>query len=333
MGNEVIQADYEKLDDIAKRFEQHAVQNQEMVHRVRQQIDNLMSNGWKGKAATDFQVEFNQQVYPALNRAVKALQDARDITLRVGEIVKQAEEEASGKFRGGIQGENASSSQNLGNDTIQYASEGNNNKTLAENQGGGQYDELLKKYTGKSYDPGTTKSPWLPIDPAVTSLEQNRDPKLYEAVINQFGVSSNPRYSANQQGKNETYCNIFAWDVTSAMGAEIPHWVDASGNPVAPGKGYELNANKTVDWLNKYGTQHGWRAVTAEEAQQMANNGLPVVAGWQNPKGIGHIAIVRPGEYSPTEGPNIAQAGGKNFNDGTVKQGFGNREVLYFVHN
>lgn len=99
MGNEIIQADYEKLEDIAKRFEQHAAQNQQMVQRIRQQIDNLMSNGWIGKAATDFQAEFTEQVYPALNRAVKALQDARDITLRVSEIVKQAEEEASKLFK------------------------------------------------------------------------------------------------------------------------------------------------------------------------------------------------------------------------------------------
>ena len=64
----------------------------------------------------------------------------------------------------------------------------------------------------------------------------------------------------------------------------------------------------------------------------MANQGNPAIASWRNPSGIGHIGVVRPGEVT-SRGPALAQAGGRNFNDGHVMDGFGNRQVEYWVHN
>ena len=95
-------------------------------------------------------------------------------------------------------------------------------------------------------------------------------------MINQFAAGNNPRY-AHQNGS--TYCNIFAWDVTRAMGAEIPHWVDASGNPTVL-KGNELNANAVNEWLHQHGARFGWRKTTLSDAVDQANQGCPVVASW-----------------------------------------------------
>ena len=122
------------------------------------------------------------------------------------------------------------------------------------------------------------------------------------------------------------------------MGAEIPHWVDPkTGGAVDVGKGVELNANGVVNWLENHGSQNGWHAVTAEEAQNMANNGNPAVAVWPNQGGIGHVAMVRPGDYSSASGPAIAQAGGQNTNSGTVANNFShawkNGEMQYYVHD
>src|SRR5690606_23822867 len=94
----------------------------------------------------------------------------------------------------------------------------------------------------------------------------------------------------------------------------------------------ELDANGTNHWLNNHGERNGWRRVSAAEAQSMANQGHPSVASWNNPGGIGHIAMVRPGEIT-AGGPAIAQAGGSNFNNGTVRQGFGNAQPEYWVHD
>jgi predicted chitinase len=178
--------------------------------------------------------------------------------------------------------------------------------------------------------PGTTDTrAWIPVDAPVKGDPSARGAEAYNAVIDQFSVDNNPRYA---QRDGNTYCNIFAWDVTKAMGAEIPHWVDGAGNPTGVGQGRELDANGGHRWLEQHGAKHGWREVSAQEAQALANQGHPTVASWNNPGGIGHIAVVRPGEDTG-RGPAIAQAGARNFNDGHVKDSFGNAPVKYFVND
>ncbi len=164
-----------------------------------------------------------------------------------------------------------------------------------------------------------TAYPGIPIDAPQTNREDNRDPEIYSKIIDQFGVETNPRYKKNLQGEGETYCNIFVWDVTKAMGAEIPHWVNNA----------ELNANSVVSWLlNTEG--HDWKSADANLAQNYANQGKPAVAAKAR-TGTGHIAMVRPGKITD-DGPVISQAGGTNFNYGTVMDGFYTLDVLYFVH-
>ncbi|HCF59795.1 MAG TPA: hypothetical protein DFS52_17590, partial [Myxococcales bacterium] len=184
-------------------------------------------------------------------------------------------------------------------------------------------------YDGSKPAPGTTRTDaWNPVNAPIQGVSGNRSVTRYNDVINQFAVGVNPRYAP--RGGN-TYCNIFVWDVTRAMGAEIPHWVDGNGNRVGVGKGRELSANGVCSWLSNHGARHGWRKVSAAEAQAAANQGKPVVSSWLNQGGIGHVGIVRPGEIT-SRGPAAAQAGGTNFNRGHVADGYGSRPVSYWVH-
>ncbi len=165
------------------------------------------------------------------------------------------------------------------------------------------------------------------VTPSVTGDPSHRTRAIYDNVINQFAVEVNPRYFP--RGGN-TYCNIFASDVMQAMGAPLPHWVDNAGNPTPDGVGRELNANDTNLWLNAHGPSHGWQKVSAEEAQERANQGHPVVASWNNPGGIGHIGVVRPGEMG--NGPALAQAGSLNTNSAHVYDIFPREGTEYWVH-
>jgi len=187
---------------------------------------------------------------------------------------------------------------------------------------------------------------------AARSSEANRSPEQYDAVIDQFSVEENSRYFKDGNG---TYCNIFVSDVTKAMGAEIPHWVDKDGNAVEvrqgedgalkayradeKGKAVEIDIKECKEqlaydmsnWLeeNEKGNG-GWKKVSAKEAQDAANDGKPAVAIQPVPGGSGrdHTAVVRPEtdeyKFSEEEGPVIAQAGGTNFNYAHVNQGFKN---------
>ncbi len=174
--------------------------------------------------------------------------------------------------------------------------------------------------------------------PHYMNTQGNRSAAALNTVIDQFNVTSNRRYKVDSY----TYCNIFAWDCTRALGAEIPHWVK-DNKPVSSYTigAKELNANATYNWLNNYGSVYGWRKVNASQAQDRANSGYPTVAVWKNTSGgSGHIAMIRPEGngyvYSNARGPVIAQAGGSNYNYANVSTGFGSSKmssIAYWTHD
>jgi len=106
-------------------------------------------------------------------------------------------------------------------------------------------------------------------------------------------------------------------------------------------------SNRQQDWLLGKGRGLGWREVSALRAQQLANKGYVVLASWKNHendgyhRGAGHIAIVRPQlkEVSMvrSRGPQLTQAGGRNYKTTSVAVGFRgrawkNKQVRYFAH-
>ena len=176
---------------------------------------------------------------------------------------------------------------------------------------------------------------WKPTTPAVTSSVDDRSPELYRAVIDQFRVETAQRY---KPGEN-TFCNIFVWDVTSAMGAEVPHYVDTATGEAryypdingATGMG----AIATDDWLSRYGALYGWFEADAETAQRYANSGKPAITSAGK---LGHVQVVSPsknGAYDSSRGAAIAQAGRIVSNYTYLSDIYGNsgqKSVRYWVH-
>ncbi|WP_066683579.1 hypothetical protein [Christensenella intestinihominis] len=187
---------------------------------------------------------------------------------------------------------------------------------------------------------GIPSQSWLEANPLLTNHVGERNASTYRAVIDQFHVETNERYRVNKSGSGDTYCNIFAWDVTRAMGAEVPHYISASGAPASSGQedARELDANGVNDWLNTYGQTYGWRKVSPEEAQQYANMGMPAVTSWKNSSGHGHLQVVSPsadGSYDAGRGVAIAQAGRQLKNYDYASCAYSSQrlaEVEYFVH-
>ncbi len=225
----------------------------------------------------------------------------------------------------------------------------NQNNGSCNNMGNGILNsQCTHSYANAAYSASMTgmqqgipTTSWLVANPSLTNMPGQRNAATYRAVMNQFNVENNERYRVNKNGTGDTYCNIFVWDVTRAMGAEIPHFVDASGNPVAAsGQGItETNANSVNDWLNTHGARYGWQKVSAEQAQYYANSGMPAVTSWKNPSGHGHLQMVSPsktGTYDPQNGVAIAQAGRLLINDGYIVDSYGTgsklQQVEYFVH-
>lgn len=157
-----------------------------------------------------------------------------------------------------------------------------------------------------------------PVDAPLTSDPANRSAERYVRVIDQFDVAANPRYRPRN---GRTFCNIFVWDVSRAMGAEIPHWW----------AGRELDANATAAWMRMHGPARGWRRVGAAEAQAHASAGRPAVGLARVPGGVGHAVLVRPGALTQ-RGPAIAQAGAVNLSRARADDVFRGQEPEYWVH-
>ena len=173
---------------------------------------------------------------------------------------------------------------------------------------------------------------WLEVSPKVTNDAEHRDPDSYDAVIASFDVEHNSRYTPGA----DTWCNIYVWDVTRAMGCEIPHYYNKyTGAPMTqaealknPGTYLEMSAPRMTAWLEKYGAQYGWTECDEATAIANANLGCPTVAAATN---TGHVAMVAPQRGDET-GVVISQAGGRNFEHGNLRNGFGNYNVKYFTH-
>ena len=175
----------------------------------------------------------------------------------------------------------------------------------------------------------------IPVDAPLQSRPGARGATELRKVAEQFDVLTNPRY--HPPGDGRTWCNIFAGDVTRAMGCEVPHWVRADGTPALPGApgAHELNANAVCDWLRSpvavAPAGHGWSLVGAGDANAAAARGECVVVSWQNPVASrpGHVAILLP----PVDGQQrIAQAGASNYFDVPLARGFGSLPVKFYRH-
>lgn len=182
---------------------------------------------------------------------------------------------------------------------------------------------------------------WVAVSPGIRGSAGNRSAALLDAVIDQFDVENSSRYTPHKYG-SDTYCNIFVWDVTNALGVEIPHYIDAQTGepryyPDVTGA-MELDANGVCSWLESSGAEYGWREVTAEAAQYYANQGYPAVTALKNSAGAGHVQVVRPsrdGGYDSARGVTVAQSGGSNreyaYITSTLSAG-SLKNIKYYVH-
>lgn len=171
------------------------------------------------------------------------------------------------------------------------------------------------------------KDQWEYVTAPLTNGSDNRSAQRLEAVIAQFEIETNPRYQPVQvkqpdgSFKLATFCKTLIWDVTRALGCEVPHWF----------KGKETTANDLQSWWGGSGRVQGWREVFVDEALRAAAAGCPVLPYFHNPEGPGHIGIVVPS--LPTDsGVQIAQAGATCFSKGLLERGFGRYPHRFFTH-
>jgi len=148
----------------------------------------------------------------------------------------------------------------------------------------------------------------LPIsDEYLPARSRIVNPEEYLKIVNYFNVdnSENKRYERSGTRRDpRTYCNVFASDVTKAMGVEIPRFIYENY------KTKQFSAAHQYNWLHKEGEELGWVEISSEEAIEYANMGYPTVVSHPD-----HITVAIPGEPEEYQGvmyPRIAQSGWDN---------------------
>lgn len=164
----------------------------------------------------------------------------------------------------------------------------------------------------------------LTVMPPVINTASQRDERELEVILDQFDIEHAERYRPRalvSGGPKLTYCNILVSDVTAALCAPVPHWLN--------GEWLDVRAN--VKWLRS--GYNGWKISNAVDAQKAANLGHPAVVAWDpEDRAHGHIAVLTPSKGSA--GVWICQAGARCYRRAPIMVGFGNHtaELLFFSH-
>jgi WXG100 family type VII secretion target len=99
MPGDLIRADYDQLQEVAKKFTSAAQTVTEMNNKIADAYNNLIpGNGWLGKAADAFALE-DDKAWQSQISLVEALEQAAQVTEKIAQALKQAEEEASNPFK------------------------------------------------------------------------------------------------------------------------------------------------------------------------------------------------------------------------------------------
>ncbi|PZR17684.1 MAG: hypothetical protein DI536_05090 [Archangium gephyra] len=158
---------------------------------------------------------------------------------------------------------------------------------------------------------------WKAVPAPLQSVPGKRSEALYASVVNQFGVTVNPRYEEDAPGKGRGH--IFVWDVSRAMNCEIPHFVGAK----------ELSLVQTCDWLRHEGPMRGWKRANDYELLEGTSRGWMVVV-MPKDRSIRQIAIVAP---QKDEGkPKLTGVGLIRSDGAFAKEMFGANPLECFYH-
>jgi len=103
MANNIVQADYEALSEIIKRFSQSAQMIQQMQQATKTTADQLRDGGWIGRGSEAFFKEMDDEATPAVQRLIEALIEAGQVTEQIRQLLRQAEEEAARPIPGNVE--------------------------------------------------------------------------------------------------------------------------------------------------------------------------------------------------------------------------------------
>lgn len=92
-------ADYDELEAIARKFADLGERARRVKEQMQQQYDQLIGDqNWIGRGSDAFAREMDGEIFPALERMIRALEETSEATNRISSIAQDAEDDASARF-------------------------------------------------------------------------------------------------------------------------------------------------------------------------------------------------------------------------------------------
>jgi len=93
-----VRSDHDQLNNIASTFSSQADTINQMNQNLKGKMEQLRGGDWVGKGATKFYNEMDSSVMPSLKRLQNALSQASSTTKKIGQLMKQTEDESARIF-------------------------------------------------------------------------------------------------------------------------------------------------------------------------------------------------------------------------------------------
>jgi WXG100 family type VII secretion target len=93
-----VRSDFDQLNNIADTFSSQSDAISQMNQNLKSKMEQLRGGDWVGKGATKFYNEMDSSVMPSLQRLQNALSQASSVTRKIGQLMKQTEDEAARVF-------------------------------------------------------------------------------------------------------------------------------------------------------------------------------------------------------------------------------------------
>lgn len=88
-----VEVNYDTLDGVKSTFDQQAQDIANMYSKISSQVQTLQGGKWKGRAATAFYNEMNQEILPAVKRLENAMNEASSTMAQISQMFHNAEDE------------------------------------------------------------------------------------------------------------------------------------------------------------------------------------------------------------------------------------------------
>ena len=218
MAAPILQVDYDRLAAVARQFGRNAEVVASLQDQVQRSAQALRAGGWQGRGSAAFFAEMDKEITPALQRLTSALRQAQDVSIQIGHLMRQAEEEAAEPFRGRDASGNGSTTTASGS-SLSPAGEHNDPAILNMTETSGNLAEWLWDRVGQLAEKADTVKDGVTVTAAALLARGLKEGSQYQdeviiaaPAIPKFleALGINKGWLRNQAGLAKTLTHIKA---------------------------------------------------------------------------------------------------------------------------